>query len=41
MNRGQGIVLVAVVVILAMTAHAAPRKGHIVGLGTVKRVAYS
>ena len=31
----------ATVAILAITAHATPRKGHIVGLGAVKRVSYS
>jgi hypothetical protein len=41
MNRGPGIVSVAAFVILAMAAHAAARKVHIVGLGAGKRVPYS
>jgi hypothetical protein len=41
MNRGPGIVSVAAFVILAIAAHAAPRKVHIVGLGAGKHVPYS
>ncbi|HEX4757451.1 MAG TPA: hypothetical protein VH308_05685 [Terracidiphilus sp.] len=41
MTRGRGIVLVAAVTILAVAANAAPRKGHVVGLGSVKHVSYS